>query len=90
MSIMRDSIVLTKKQFDALFVVVKKGGFVIKKLPKDQFLLSSQDNVKWMFRRIAKNDDDYGKQRIELWRYKTKGTIDVDTSMMVMHCFICI
>jgi len=88
MAFMRNKITLTKKQHDDLFSMIKKDGFIIEKLPNDEFLLYSEEDVKWMFRKVKKFDDDCGKPRIELWRYMSNSINDIDKTTMVRQCYI--
>jgi len=65
---MSNSIELTKTQHDNLFLMMVKDGFLIKKLPNDKFLISSNEIVNWMFKKVTKTGNE-GIIGIEMWRH---------------------
>ena len=83
---MKNYVLLTKKQHDSLFDMVKGEGFNVDKI-NDKFRISSEESVKWMFRRVEERDKE-GTPRIEFWRYLCNVKDLPDTSTMVRQCWI--
>lgn len=81
---MTRSIELTPSEYKNLRTMMKLTDFTVKEQDNGKYLLSSDENVKWWFRRIYKDDIDKTKAGVELWRYLCNKEIDETT--MVCQC----
>lgn len=82
------SIVLTKRQHDDLFRMLKNDGFSIKNINEDKYqveALPEEDYWSWRFKRGVKNE--HGKNPlIGLYRYMGSDGDTPNTSKRNMQC----
>lgn len=91
MSDMKTSIIMTLDQLSKVFSMLKREPFLVESTKElNKCKVTSDEECKWMFRKITKDDENMGKPRIEFWRYiqSNHKDEDYDEGHMIRQCYI--